>query len=505
MSYSNANPKKQDFSQIRQIFWPIEWHENKKFLPMAFMMFFILFNYSVLRSVKDGFVVIAVGAEAISFLKTYCVLPSAVLVMIFYAKLCNIMTQNQVFYTMTSLFIAFFAIFAFVLYPYPDFFHPNEAHIENLSHGYPMLKWFIRIAGKWSYALFYVFAELWGSVMLSLLFWQFANHITKTSEAKRFYSMFGLLGNGSLLSIPFILNYLLSEDANIVSKDLKFIPVMCLMILTGFIVMYLYYWINKNVLTDPLLYQADNSGKSSKKSKVKLSLSDSFKMIFQSKYLGLLVTLIIAYGISINLVEGVWKANIKSLYPTKESYTTYMANFQGYQGLAAIIFMLVGSNILRAVSWKTAAMLTPLMILVTGLAFFAFTIFDQTIGLHLAAFLGTGPLALAVALGTIQNILSKATKYSLFDSTKEMAYIPLDDEMKTKGKAAVDVIGARFGKSGGAVIQSTFFILFPLLSFTDAVPYFASIFFVIVILWLFAVHGLSKEYNKMVNNNESSK
>ena len=132
-------------------------------------------------------------------------------------------------------------------------------------------------------------------------------------------------------------------------------------------------------------------------------------------------------------------------------------------------------------------------------------IFDQGIGLELAAFFGTGPLALAVMVGTAQNVLSKATKYSLFDSTKEMAYIPLDDEMKTKGKAAVDVIGGRFGKSGGGIIQSTFFILMPAFTFTEATPYFAGIFFVVVILWLLAVKGLGKEYYKKLEENEAAK
>lgn len=498
------NSTKTDFiSELRKIFWPIEWHENKKFIPMALMMACILFNYATLRSVKDGLVVTHVGPEVISFLKTYVVLPSAVLMMVIYAKLCNVMSQQKVFYTITSFFLVYFAFFTFVLYPNPEVFHPSASTIEALATEYPALKWFIRIAGSWSYASFYTMAEMWGSMMLTLLFWQFANQITKTIEAKRFYSMFGMLGNVALPLVAITFHYLLNENVNIVAKEVKLIPVLCVTLVSGVVVLFLYYWINANVLTDPALYEPSAIG-GGKKKKAKLSLGDSFKMIFTSKYLGLVVTLVLCYGISINLVEGVWKSKIKELYPTVEAYTSYMGTFQAYQGVTAIFFMIIGSNILRRVSWSTAATFTPVMILITGVAFFSFIVFDDTVGLQVAAFFGTGPIAMATMVGMAQNVLSKATKYSLFDSTKEMSYIPLDDEMKSKGKAAVDVIGGRFGKSGGGIIQSTFFIMLPSYSFSQATPFFAAIFFVIVILWIFAVRALGVEYNAKLAENEAT-
>jgi len=97
-----------------------------------------------------------------------------------------------------------------------------------------------------------------------------------------------------------------------------------------------------------------------------------------------------------------------------------------------------------------------------------------------------------------QNVLAKGVKYSLFDSTKEMSYIPLDDELKSKGKAAVDVIGGRAGKSGGAAIN---FVLLNLIfigsKLAEIAPVVAGIFIVIMLVWFYAVHGLNIEFLKI--------
>jgi AAA family ATP:ADP antiporter len=486
----------QEKSSWMHVIWPISLHECKKFLPMAFMMFLILFNYSTLRSVKDGFVVTNVGAEAISFLKMYVVFPCAILAMIVYSKLCNIMTQQKVFYSVTGFFVSYILIFALVIYPNPDTFHPHPDTIDAMILSLPVLKWFIKIAGSWTYATFYVVSELWGSMMLSLLFWSFANQVTKTSEAKRFYSMFGMLGNLGLVLAGALGTLFLTD--NVLKLELKMMPVLLIVAFAGILLMLTYAWIQNNVLTDPSFYDPADQ-KSEKKKKAKLSMGESFKLIFSSKYIGLIALLVLAYGVSINLVEGIWKAKIKELYPDQDSYTAYMLQFQQYQGFASIFFMIVGANILRKCSWTTTAMLTPIMILFTGLGFFTLIFFGDNVSTLGLGMLFAEPLKLAVMMGMVQNVLSKATKYSLFDATKNMAYIPLDLELKTKGMAAVEVVGGRLGKSGGGFIQSTFFMLTGL-PFADATPYFAGIFFVIVLLWTVAVKALGREYGYLLRD-----
>src|SRR5690606_9027794 len=107
--------------------------------------------------------------------------------------------------------------------------------------------------------------------------------------------------------------------------------------------------------------------------------------------------------------------------------------------------------------------------------------------------LGASPLLMIVLFGAFQNVSTKVMKYAFFDATKEMSYIPLDQESKVKGKAAVDVIGSRLGKSGAAWIQilliqlagtgsvlSITHFLIPLIAFT-------------VLFWILSVRQLNKQ------------
>lgn len=56
-------------------------------------------------------------------------------------------------------------------------------------------------------------------------------------------------------------------------------------------------------------------------------------------------------------------------------------------------------------------------------------------------------------VGMHVQVFAKGAKFSMFKPAEEMVYIGLDEESRTKGKAAIDVVGAQSGKSAGSVLQ----------------------------------------------------
>lgn len=486
---SMSTSTQESFSKFRALLFPIYTHELKKFLPTALMMFFCLFNYTILRDTKDTLVVNSAGAEALSLLKLFGTVPGALLILLIYSKLSNIFSKKQLFYVMLLPFIAFFTLFAFVIYPNRELFHPAKETITALAEAYPRFKTCFYVYGSWSYGLFYILAELWGSAVISLLFWQFANDITSIKEAKRFYGLFGFIGNIALivsgLTVQYFSHFRATAAAGVDPWGVTLYYLMSAVAASGILLMITYYAINKFVLKDTLLEPVQT------KKKEKLSLKESFSHLIRSKHLGCIALLVIMYGVSINVIEGVWKGQIKEVYTNENTYNAFMGRVSFFTGILTCTFMIIGTNIVRIFGWYRSAILTPILFGVTGLAFFMFVSFKDEFQSWTTALFAMAPAAVAVWIGFFQNILAKSTKYSLFDPTKEMCYIPLDNESKMKGKAAVDVVGGRLGKSGGAFLQQ-FFLLTTGSTLVGIAPYLSIALFIAVILWIVAAKMLNK-------------
>jgi AAA family ATP:ADP antiporter len=488
-------------SKFRTIFWPIKRSELPKFIPMSALMFCVLFNQNILRILKDSILISEISAEVTSFTKVYCVTPAATIFVIIYAKLINHMTFDRIFYHLVAFFTAFYIIFAFVLYPNIDYFHMDKEKLDYLMLANPHFKWYIAILGNWSYITFYTLSELWPNIFYILLFWQLANEITSTSEAKRFYTLFSLFGNSAVVVVGLLMLNLSSEDS-ITRKlfTLSESKILLTQVSTSFVAIsaifscLLVRYITKKVMTNPALYLRPPE----ELSKHKMPLIDSFKYIARSKYLWLMLVCSASFGLSMNLVEAVWKAKIKELYPSVTEYAAFSSIYILWTGVVIMILTIVGNNIMRTKSWFTAAIISPIIILITGSIFFTLVVFDEAILTFYEGIVLTTPLALAVSVGAIQNILSKGSKYSIWDTSREMLYIPLNKELRTKGKAAVDVISPKIGKSASGLIQSIIFTILPMATYNSISSSLMVIFIFVCFLWIYSIRKIYFEYQKLL-------
>jgi ATP:ADP antiporter, AAA family len=518
--------KDSQFGKLRSFFWPIHSNELKKFIPMIIIFFLITFNYHLLRILKDTLVITQKhsGAEAIPFLKLWAILPSAFFMTYFFTKLCNKFKKEYVFYIMSLFFIGFFII-------YTVFLHPNcealnlDTFADSMQGVLPSgAKGFIAIFRYWSSSLFYIMAESWSIIMYSVILWGFANDVTSVKEARRFYALFGIgVNSAGILAGKFgelltgFIQKINVEHKNVLSIfgknlwDQELTIFIISMIISTVIAMALYRYLHIKVINKEILLKLKLKSNSSfsekktalKKPKIKMSLRKNISFVLRSKYLIYIAVIVLSYNIMINFTEVLWKSQLKELYPNKHDYTQYMSRVTFYIGLlATFASFFVSGNLIRKLGWKITAIVTPVIIIITGVFFFNFLFLKQYFYTTNAIIpiLGMTPLALTVFFGSMQNILARTSKYTVFDETKEMAFIPLSSENKMKGKSAIDGIGSRLGKSGGSLVMQVLLIFFA--SPVACAPIiFAAMAFVIPV-WIYAISNLSTKFADFSGTNE---
>lgn len=444
---------------------------------------------------KDTMIVTAPGsgAEVIAVLKGWIILPAAMIMAVFYSKLSNILSKKQLFYTIISGFLAVIFLYGFILYPNADLLSPHASSDYFVQKFGPKSLHWVAIYRNWIQTLLFITAELWGSVVILVMFWGFANDITSVTEAKRSYNIYIAAGDLAALSIGPIVCYVTKR-----LKSFEFLytvqTLLIVALIVGILIMAIYWWMNKYVLTDKSFLNPEEYSKAPKKSKEKLSLRQGFKHLIKSRYLLGIAILVVGYGLAMNLIEVTWKASLKLTYPSPADYQAFMSKNTSYVGLFAFFTsVFLGTNIIRRFGWRCSALLTPIFVGCTGVVFFILILSRDSLG-NFSQFFGITPLYLIVLFGAFQNISSKVAKYSFFDPTKEMAYIPLDDEAKVKGKAAIDVVGSRLGKSGSAWIQIALIDIIGTGSIFSVTHILLPIVTFVTFTWILSVRSLSKKF-----------
>ncbi len=498
----------QGFGKFRSLFCPVHASELKLFLPLVLIFFFICFNYNVLRPAKDSLVITAPssGAEILPFIKLWVILPMALLMTLLFTRLTNSFNREKVFYIMMSIFLGFFVVFSCVLYPLKDFLHPHD-FADKMEAILPLgCKGFVALLRNWTYTAFYVMAELWGTTIMTVLFWGFANEILNVHTAKRFYVLILVGGNLSAIGAGSLSSFISNSGINwglLNSSDpwqYSLIVLTAVIILNGALILGIFRWLNKNILTHQDF--SHNLSSLSDKPDFKMSLRKNFSYLAKSKYLLCIATIVVAYNVCINLTEVTWKDQLLQICPHPNDFNAYMGKVTMWIGIVATFVAIISATVIRKWSWTANALVPPVILLVAGIGFFSFLLFkNTTFGLIISGLLGSTPQMIGVFFGSLQHCFSRASKYTIFDATKELAFIPLNKESKLKGKAAIDGVGSRLGKSGAAFMYQALLIFFGTVSST--IPYVGVIFLLAIGGWMVAVVALGKQFNSLVEHHET--
>lgn len=298
------------------------------------------------------------------------------------------------------------------------------------------------------------------------------------AQAKRFYPLFSVFGNlAPILSgkiMAFLVSLQASNDDNAFGQTLKLLAVVKLVAFCGMCLLHrtVYSLVQREATTTA-------TTDSSSKPKHKVSLGDSVRELLKSRELRSIATMVLCYNVCIELTEVVWKALLRKVHTNKSDYMSYVAACSQIVGAVALLMQLSAPFVIARLGWMRTALVPPLSMSVLAVPFLA----------CVARSGGLSP-SLVLTLGTAQVLLSKATKYTLFDPCKEMAYIPLGPDAKGKGKAGVEVMGSRFGRGLGSAVQQL--VVIGAGSVLEGAPVLGSLYVTAVWFWTRAVGSLGR-------------
>lgn len=436
--------------------------EWQLFSFMFLIVCLININFSILRSMRNALVVADTGGSAafIPYFELFGTFPVSILMTWVLSRLMRFFSSRSIFSMTMLFFLFFFLIFAFWVYPHREQIHTLLESKLGLLFGLTRFK---VIFTHWPDMTFYIMAELWKVALLSVIFWGFINQNLTFDEAKRFYPPL-LLGSsiGTILAGPITvfctshLSWNLFALSPLRWQHSLYLLTSCLLVcgcltLLAFNALFEHLEKRKKNLDHPGTVGSSDRVPFSQRL---LSLSSSLRYLLKSPYLTTLFVIVIAEYVSYALGELIFLETLKEQYPTPSDYCQYMGNLSLWTGIVtAFSALILTPYLLQTYSWGRSAFITPVLMVLLTIAFF--TVICCVKG---GVFPGSSSLSIAVTLGSLHFCLGRAAKSTLFDATKELAFIPLEQEAQVKGKLIIDGIGSRLGRGTSSLLSILLFL-----------------------------------------------
>jgi AAA family ATP:ADP antiporter len=468
-------------------------------VPMTCLFFMLAFVNTIIDSLKDSLVITAVGGgtEVLPYLSTYAVLPSSIMFLILYSWMTRNMSREKIFNMVIGCFLMFYAGFA-LAYPHHEVMHGSD-FADWLQGALPNgLAGFVGMIRNWMFTAFYCVSELWGDILLSLLFWGLANETTSIEDAPVLYPLFGIGANIAQTCAGRSLRLISEMSHSYLNYTQQVQLTVAICVAMGFAIVGVHTHIvrtfeknpkgsaadrkrklllekqsrNKRAAVDdhasvPGLNYCDMStdkdknlernGDAKKGATEGMSIISAWKYLIKSPQIRCLAVMALAQGLTTRILEVSWKHYLHVLHPGPVAYAAFLGDTAMWTGVSTALMMVASPLLFDMMGWAGVASATPNIMLIGGIPFFIACVLYSFGGSALAA--GMISLKGLVIGGALLHVFSRGAKFSLFKPSEEMVYIGLDDESRTKGKAAIDVVGAQSGKSIGSILQQ-FLLIF---------------------------------------------
>lgn len=446
---------------------PLTGHEKKLIIIFNMLLFLITFNYGMLRVMKDAKILKKANSDFISNIKLFVVLPFMFIFKFIYDTLARCVGKDNMFYWLVGFFTLFFLGYNLL----------GDQFISEIPEGNAST-WVV-YTKIWPIVCFYVMAETWGTYMLSVSFWSLANRTMSNQQAKRFYTTLSL-GAAIATLLAGLCMIMINDKENLI-WGILFLN----LVLVG-----VYYYFRRDVKLNPTLYAHNTT----KKKKKKLGFFASIKALVTSKdsaYLGLILALVMCYGMEINFFEIVYKQVVKDTGKAlgSDSYVKTMLALQLIMiGVVSggLVFL---APFVKKRGWRFTASVVPVCLGIGCIGFFGVCYWKGQA-------MDKDTLWYVSAFGLCIVAMVKGSKYVFFDTSKEQTYKVSSEETQFTGKSAVDGVGSRVSKATSSGIITFIRYMTGITSILDYKGVVGCLLMIVLAIWLWAVGALSKRYEK---------
>jgi len=320
----------------------------------------------------------------------------------------------------------------------------------------------IENAGHWTVWSFYLFGDLFSTLMVATFF-AFLNDSVTTDKAKRLY---GVIGMGGVLGGVFGSTFV---RVWIDRVSMAHWLLICGVIGVGIIVSA--GLAGREAGRDPALKPA-NQGEEKKKPAGNVALEGA-RLVFGSRYLLSIVAIVGLYEISSTIMDFMFTTTVSHYLTGPEIGRHFSLVFMITNWVSMLVQLLLTSLIMTRFGLTTALFILPAAVFLSSVSFLALP---------------------ALWVGSLLNTADNGFSYSINQSAKEALYVPTTKDEKYKAKAFIDMFVQRLAKSIAVFVSLLITTLFTDFS---TIRWLSLILIGVVFVWSYAVRYAGREFARV--------